>query len=80
MSRPPRVNAVIRQVADKYAIPAMLITSQSRSRIASHPRQEVYAELQDLGFSLGAIGGWLERHHTSVLYGARAHRARQEQS
>ena len=72
-------NAVLDRIAAKYGLArADLFIPTHKHRIV-HARQEAMAELYGDGtrFSLPALGRLFGRHHTSILYGIRKHRARE---
>jgi len=71
--------AIIAQTADRYGTKPSVILGRNSARVASIPRQAAMAAVQrDLGYSLPRIGRIFKRHHTTVLFGIRAHEARQQ--
>ena len=45
------------------------IRSARRDRIACRAREQAYAACRDAGFTLGQIGRYVNRDHTTVLNG-----------
>jgi len=71
---------IIAQTADRYGIKPSKILGRNNARVASIPRQAAMAAVQsELGYSLPRIGRIFKRHHTTVLFGIRAHEARQQE-
>jgi len=80
----PQINRtakdIIAQTADRYGTKPSVILGRNSARVASVPRQAAMAAVQrDLGYSLPRIGRIFKRHHTTVLHGIRAHKARKAQ-
>lgn len=67
---------IIAEVAAKYGVLPVLILSNCSARIASRPRQEVMWRLVGLGYSTLEVGRALNRDHSTVVHGARRHKAR----
>lgn len=67
---------ILADVAQRHGIPIADIKSRSRLRPIVHARQEAMALMRDEGRSLTQIGLFLDRDHTSVIWGDRAHRQR----
>lgn len=67
---------IIAEVAAKYGVLPVLILSDCSARIASRPRQEVMWRLVGLGYSTLEVGRALNRDHSTVVHGARMHKAR----
>lgn len=76
--REPTIGEIIASVANKYGLTVMELKGDRRSRRVSIPRQEImYRAYTETGASLPTIGRSLgDRDHTTVLYGVRAHEAR----
>lgn len=73
----PAMREIVREVAARHRVRAEDILSESRQRPHARARQEVMFLMVETGrWSLPRIGAHLGRHHTSVLFGARAHAAR----
>jgi len=78
-NRPPRVQAIINQVAAEYDLRPEDLTGRSRARRHAHARFAAYArivmelEIKGAPPSLSQIGGWFGgRDHTSILHGLRS--------
>jgi hypothetical protein len=71
--------AILDQVAAAHLIPVDDIVGIGRTRRVVEARHATMAALLDAGFSSPQAGQVLDRDHTTVLAGARAHRRRQEQ-
>jgi transposase-like protein len=52
----------------------------SRSRVFSYPRQHVMSALVDQGYSTSSIGQMLHTDHSTVIFGDRRHKARNERA
>jgi len=64
------------RVAAKHNLPMPEIFSKNRRHFVSQVRQEVMWECRAKGYSLGQIGRFLGRDHTTIIHGIRAHEAR----
>lgn len=78
---PPKVAAVLFDVAQAHSTTVEAIRSPSRLRRHAYARQEACARLRRLSWcgdvpSYPQIGRWLNRDHSTVIYGARQHEAR----
>jgi chromosomal replication initiation ATPase DnaA len=76
--RPRTMHDIAHEVCDRHGLTWDELTGARRRRREAWPRQEAMALMYDTGrFSLGQIGRVMGgRHHTTVLLGIRAHRAR----
>ena len=73
----PRVRDILAEVAQRRGLTAEAIVGRARAPAALvAARQEVMARAVASGRSLHAIGRELDRDHTTVLHGARAHARR----
>jgi chromosomal replication initiation ATPase DnaA len=72
----PTLHAVAQAIAAEHALPVAALLGPSRLMHISHARQALYAALRARGLSLPAIGRFMGRDHTTVLYGIQAHRDR----
>jgi chromosomal replication initiation ATPase DnaA len=72
----PSLNAVARAIAAEYQLPLATVLGRSRTSHISEARQALYSALRAQGLSLPAIGRFMQRDHTTVLYGIQAHRRR----
>ena len=81
----PLAEAVLREVALRRQVSTVRILSRDSTRAAERARQEIFSRLYAKrrgGHSCGAvyslpqIGRWFGRHHTTVLFGIRAHEKR----
>ena len=77
----PRVRDILSEVARLRGVTPEAIVGRARCPAQLvHARQEVMARAVASGRSLPAIGRELNRHHSTVLDGARAHARRQAQA
>lgn len=65
-----------RSIAEQYGLTLEDICGPSRIQSIAHPRQHIMDELIGMGFSTPRIGRLLKRDHSTVIYGAAAHRER----
>lgn len=70
------VYAITREVAQGYGIREADILGRSRQALISEARQVVMYRAHKAGFSTEQIGRALNRHHTTVMHGIRAEKAR----
>lgn len=76
-SRRERMRAILAEVADKHGVTPEAIQGRSCAREVSNARQEAMHRLYDLGWlSTPHIGRFLNRDHSTVVYGLKAHEAR----
>lgn len=75
-AKPPTMRARLDDVCARYHVGQATILSRTRYQTFVRPRQELMWLLRQDGYSLPQIGQFMNRHHTSVLFGARAHEAR----
>ena len=74
------MHQIILDVAAAHDLKPTDITGRNRAFAISHPRQEAMARMRAAGFSTTQIGRVLgRRDHTTIVHGARAHHARQQQ-
>ena len=75
---PPRVLIadIAASVANRHWVSEADLTGADRSREVARARQECYALAIAAGRSTPAIGRYFNRDHSTVIYGARAYRAR----
>jgi chromosomal replication initiation ATPase DnaA len=65
-----RLDVAVLTAADLFEIEAKELRGRSRTRAVSPARLALYVALYDgCDTTLEEIGGWLNRDHTSVLYG-----------
>lgn len=77
---PITAKAIIAQTAERYGVKPSVILGGDRARVASIPRQAAMAAVREAtGYSFPQIGRIFKRDHTTVLYGIRAHEARQQE-
>lgn len=78
MGQPPRmtIRLIAEYVAREHGVAIADILSDSRIRRVTRARQEVMRRAVEAGFSLGRVGRFLGRDHTTVLHGVNAARAR----
>lgn len=62
------ISEIIDKCAELFYINKNLIVSKSRLRTATRARQALAMALSIRGHSTAAIGRWLERDHTTILY------------
>ena len=62
------ISDIIAQCADLFYINKNLIVSKSRLRTAVRARQALAMALSIRGHSTSAIGRWLDRDHTTIMY------------
>lgn len=68
---------VIADVAEKHGVTVAQLQGSSRERSLSYARQEAMYEARRITQkSLPLIGQYLNRDHTTILHGVRAHAAR----
>lgn len=67
----PRVRSYAEQEAARHGVDVAAVLGNDRHRKPARARQAVMRRLSDDGFTLGQIGGWLHRHHTTVLHAVR---------
>lgn len=76
---PAALLRLLEGVARAYNVPVGDLTGASRLRFHAWPRQHFMWLAYETGsYSLSVIGDLLNRDHTTVLIGIRAHAARQE--
>lgn len=69
--------AIIQETADKHGVSVEMLMSQRRDNKTVVARHELYWRMRSqTNWSLPQIGRFLDRDHTSVLHGCRAHEAR----
>ena len=68
--------SVAREVAEKHRLTLDDLRGPSRKRPVAWARQEFMCEALGLGRSTTAVGRFLNRHHSTVIFGARRHRER----
>ena len=73
---PINMRRIALDVAAAHSITWEEIMGAKRDPHIAHPRQEAMFKMRKAGFSLGNIATFFGRHHTTILYGARAHKAR----
>lgn len=72
----PSLNAIAQAIAAEYCLPLSTVLGRSRYAHVAAARQALYCALRDHGLSLPAIGRFMQRDHTTILYGIEAHRRR----
>lgn len=72
----PSLHAIARAIAAEYSLPLATVLGRSRTAHIAHARQALYWALRAQGLSLPAIGRFMQRDHTTILYGIQAHRER----
>lgn len=72
------MHTVARAMAEQYGMTLDDLSGSSRISSVSHARQHIMAELVEAGFSTPRIGHMLNRDHSTVIHGAKAHRERVE--
>ncbi len=73
------IGAIAYQVCQKHRITLAQLRGKQRARCFAWPRQEVmYRASKETSASLPEIGRYLDRDHTTVIHGIRAHEARME--
>lgn len=65
------------QIAERYGITLADLKSPSRLKRIVHARHEFMAECAAVGRSTPQIGEFLDRDHSTVIHGVRAHKKRQ---
>ena len=63
-------------VAGKHRLGVKDLKGQNKYRRVAQPRQEAMWEMHQAGYSYPQIGRFLNRDHTTVMHGVRAHEAR----
>lgn len=83
MSTPITMRSILAEVCAERGVTEADVLSQSRKRKVSRPRQDFMWRCRQVKradgrgrYSLPQIGAFLQRDHTSVLFGVRAHEAR----
>lgn len=78
--RGPTMRKVISEVAERHGLTLTQLRDHCRTRSIAYVRQEAMYEARvRAGKSLPMIGRYLNRDHTTVLYGVRAHERRKLQ-
>ena len=62
------ISEIINKCADLFYINRDMITSKSKMRTAVRARQALAMALSIRGHSTSAIGRWLDRDHTTIMY------------
>lgn len=65
---------LIQPILLKYGMSWEEISGTSRKACYRDPRREIYHVLREAGWSLGAIGSFMKRDHTTVIYGLSEYR------
>lgn len=72
--RSPR--QIIREIAQRNGVTLDEILEKGRTYRVSYPRQEAMYELRLRGLSTTRIGQLMNRDHTTIIFGCRAHAKR----
>lgn len=71
------IRRAVEEVAAKHAVPMRELTGPAKHRSLAYIRQEaMWSARQTTGASFPEIGRVLNRDHTTVIHGVRAHAAR----
>lgn len=65
----PRIRQYAQEAAERHGVTADAILGRNCKRRVAHARFEVMRHLRADGFTVGQIGRWLNRHHSTVLHG-----------
>lgn len=79
-ARPLSMERIALDVALEHGITLAELTGPARHRRQAWPRQEAMARMHEAGYSLSQIARFLDRDHTTILHGVRAHKARQQEA
>lgn len=71
-----KIGAVIRIVSEKYNVTDTDIRGKSREKELIRPRFIVFTLLKKLGLSYSEIGRYMNRDHTTVMYGIKTAKSR----
>ncbi len=71
-----QMNQIATEVAGSYGMSLEEIRSPDKHADITRPRQHVMFALREAGYSMTRIGKFLQRDHTTVMFGAKAHAAR----
>jgi len=74
--QPISMRRIAFDVAMKHEISIEELAGPRRWSFLVRARQEAMFEMRRAGYTLTAIGDFLDRHHTAVIDGVRAHEAR----
>lgn len=74
--RPGRMAQIVQQVSQETGIRWTSIMSNKRTRHIAHARQLVMYVARREGFTLGEIGAFLGRDHTTIMHGVRSEEQR----
>ena len=70
--------SIAAEVTEKHGFTLAMLRSPYQYRTIAHARQEAMARMVEAGrWSTTQIGRFLNWDHTTVIYGARAHRQRE---
>jgi len=75
--QPLSMRRIALDVALKYELSFEELIGPKRHQRQARPRQEAMFKMKELGHSHSEIGRFFGRDHTTVMYGVRAHEARQ---
>ena len=74
-----RRTQIIREVCAKYRLTYDELMTRTHKPALAHPRQELmYRLITECGWSQPRCGQFFNKHHTTCLYGARAHARRND--
>lgn len=74
--RPGRLATIVQEVSQETGIKWTSILSNKRTRHIAHARQLVMYVARREGFTLGEIGAFLGRDHTTIMHGIRSEEQR----
>ena len=63
------VSEIITEAARVFRVDRNLIAGRDRRRLPTSIRQALYVALRRRGASLSRIGSWMDRDHSTVIYG-----------
>lgn len=68
---PPRIRAIVIDVAHVHGVPIDRMMSHERTRILARARWDVWRRIRSLDDppSFPLIGRWFDRDHTTIIHG-----------
>lgn len=71
------IRKIMAEVAERHSVPVHMLKAKRRAvRLVLARQEAMYLAVMNTSASLPMIGRELERHHTTILHGARQHEAR----
>ena len=74
-----KVRQIVNEVREKHGLTEEQLVSDNRQRHLIACRQEIYWRLsRETAWSLSRIGHYMNRDHTTIIWGIRAHKRKLE--